>query len=208
MSLFLARLFLRLTGWQPEGERPEPAKFVLIAAPHTTNWDFPFTLAFARVFNLKILWMGKHTLFKGPLGPIMRRLGGLPIQRHLRKNVVEQTADLLRNAADELVITVPAEGTRSRVEYWKSGFYHIARAADVPIVLGYLDYKRKRGGFGAAIKPTGDLKADMDLSRAFYADKVGKYPENFGPVRLREEDELEAGSNRSADTVDASAGTA
>lgn len=189
MGLWIARLFLRLTGWAPEGERPNVEKYVLIAAPHTTNWDFPYTLAFAKVFGINIRWMGKHTLFQFPFGWIMKKLGGIPIRRHERGNIVQAMADDFKNY-DELAITVPTEGTRSRVEYWKSGFYHIARTANVPIVMGYLDYKRKRGGFGKPFYPSGDLKKDMDTIRAFYADKVGKYPENFGPVRLREEESV------------------
>jgi 1-acyl-sn-glycerol-3-phosphate acyltransferase len=175
-------------GWKAEGRRPSIPKYVLIAAPHTTNWDFPFTIALGKVFDMNIRWMGKHTLFNFPFGWIMRKLGGIPIRRHERGNIVQAMAEDLKNY-DELALTVPAEGTRSRVEYWKSGFYHIAVQAGVPIVPGYLDYKLKRGGFGDPIMPTGDIKADMDKIRAFYADKVGKYPENFGPVRLREEDQ-------------------
>lgn len=191
MKNWIARTYLRIMGWEADGVRPEAPKFVLIAAPHTTNWDFPFTLAFAQVFGVKIRWMGKHTLFQFPFGWIMKKLGGIPVRRHERGNIVQAMAEDLKQF-DELALTVPAEGTRSRVEYWKSGFYHIAVQAGVPIVPGYLDYKRKRGGFGPAIMPTGDMKADMDRIRAFYADKYGKYPENFGPVRLKEEDNLQA----------------
>jgi 1-acyl-sn-glycerol-3-phosphate acyltransferase len=188
MPRFLARLFLFLMGWKPEGEPPADPKYVLIAAPHTTNWDFPLTIALAAVFGVKIRWMGKHTLFRFPFGGIMRRLGGIPIRRHERGDIVQQMAADFANY-QELALTVPAEGTRSRVEYWKSGFYHIANQAQVPIVLGYLDYERKRGGFGKAVMPTGNIQADMDVIRAFYADKIGKFPEKFGPVRLKEEGE-------------------
>lgn len=186
MKRTIARLFLAVMGWKPEGETPSEPKYVLIAAPHTTNWDFPFTLAFAYLFGIKIRWMGKASLFKFPYGAFMRATGGIPVQRDRRNNIVQQMAEDL-NKFQELALTVPAEGTRKRVEYWKSGFYHIATQANVPIVLGFLDYKRKRGGFGPAVMPTGDMRADMDVIRAFYADKQGKYPENFGPVRLREE---------------------
>ena len=187
MLKLIGRIFLRLTGWEPEGERPDMPKFVLIAAPHTTNWDFPYTIALAAVFGIKIRWMGKHTLFRFPFGGFMRALGGIPVVREKRTNLTDAMADDFKNY-QELALTIPAEGTRSRVEYWKSGFYQVALKANVPIVLGYLDYKRKRGGFGPAILPTGDVKADMDRIRAFYADKVGKYPANFGPVRLRDEE--------------------
>ena len=193
MLLWLARAILFVSGWKPEGERPAAAKYVVIAAPHTTNWDFPFTLAICAVMGIKIRWMGKQQLFKFPFGGIMRRLGGIPVNRDRHTNVVQAMAQDFKNY-QELALTVPAEGTRGRVEYWKSGFYHIAREANVPIALGYLDYKRKVGGFGGPILPTGDMKADMDVIRAFYADKTGKFPQNFGPIRLKEESEVAAAS--------------
>ena len=183
---WLARLFLSATGWQPEGERPAPARYVLIAAPHTTNWDFPYLLAFAEHFGLTISWLGKANLFRGPLGPLMRALGGIPIERSRSENRVAEMAQAFSDRA-ALGLVVPAEATRGRAEYWKSGFYYIAMAAEVPVVMSYLDYTRKRGGFGPAFMPSGDIARDMDAVRAFYADKQGKYPEAFGPVRLREE---------------------
>lgn len=183
----LARGFLALTGWKPEGTVPR-GRCVLIAAPHTSNWDFPYTLAIAAAMRLRIRWMGKHTLFRWPWGPVMRALGGIPIQRDRRSGVVDAAAALLREAEGDLVLVVPAEGTRSRVDYWKSGFYHIARAAKVPIVLGYLDFRRRRGGFGPAVPASGNVVETMNRIRAFYADKVGKHPERFGPIRLREEE--------------------
>lgn len=186
LKRLIGRTFLTSFGWREEGVRPEPP-FVLIAAPHTTNWDLPFTVALSLVYDLPIRWAGKHSLFKFPFGPFMRALGGIAIRRDKKENRVQQLADLFEKYPN-LVLTVPAEGTRARVEHWKSGFYHIARAADVPIVCGYLDYEKKRGGFGFVIEPTGDVRGDMDRIREFYADKVGKFPSRFGPVRLREED--------------------
>jgi len=183
---FIADLFLRITGWEIEGEAPAADKFVLIAAPHTSNWDLAYLLALAMRYGVRPRWMGKHTLFRGPMGPVMRAVGGIPIRRHLRENVVQQMARAFVEH-DTLCLTVPPEGTRGQAPMWKSGFYHIARTANVPISLGYLDYARKRGGFGPELLPTGDLKADMDVIRAFYADKVGKHPECFGEIRLREE---------------------
>lgn len=189
----LARLFLAATGWTTWGTRPEPAQYVLIAAPHTTNWDFPYLIAFAEYFEMEISWMGKHTLFKPPFGWLMRSLGGIPVQRHKRGNLVENLAGLF-DEYDELGLVVPAEGTRARVEHWKSGFYHIARKAEVPIIMSFLDYDRKVGGFGTAFHPTGNVSEDMDQVRAFYADKLGKFPELFGPVRLVEEEASKDGS--------------
>ncbi len=187
LKKLLARWFIRLAGWEPAGTRPTASRCVLIAAPHTSNWDLAFLLAFATHFDLKISWMGKNALFRPPLGWLIRHTGGIPIDRSKRGGMVEQAAHMLKNA-HQLMLVVPAEGTRAHVDYWKSGFYHIARAANVPIVLGYLDYGRRRGGFGPAIEATGNVRADMDKIRQFYADKTAKYPEDFGDVRLKEED--------------------
>jgi 1-acyl-sn-glycerol-3-phosphate acyltransferase len=188
LKRIIGRAYLRISGWKEEGARPSPRAFVLIAAPHTSNWDMPLTIALSFVYDLPIRWAGKHALFRWPFGWFMKALGGIPIVRHERGDRVKKLAGLFAEHED-LVLAVPAEGTRKRVEHWKSGFYHIAREARVPIVCGYLDYARRRGGFGLVIEPRGDLHADMDAIRAFYADKVGKYPEKFGPVRLREERE-------------------
>jgi 1-acyl-sn-glycerol-3-phosphate acyltransferase len=181
-----ARAFLAATGWAPEGERPVPRRYVLIAAPHTSNWDLAYLLALSELFEVRVSWLGKAALFRPPLGWPMRAVGGIPVNRSTRADLVAQVARTFARSSD-LALVVPAEGTRGRTEYWKSGFYHMARSARVPIVCGYLDYARKRGGFGAAFEPSGDVARDMDLIRAFYADKVGKYPECFGPVRLADE---------------------
>lgn len=175
-------------GWKPAGFRPEPSQYVLIAAPHTSNWDFAYLIAFAWYFDLQLGWMGKHTLFRPPLGFVMRALGGLPVRRDKRHHAVEDMAALF-DEHPRLGLAVPAEGTRAFVPYWKSGFYHIARTARVPIVMSFLDYREKRGGFGPAFHPSGDVRKDMDAVRAFYADKQGRFPERFGTIRLREEDE-------------------
>ena len=181
-----ARLFLRVTGWQPEGDAPSEARFVLIAAPHTSNWDLAFLLALATIYGIRISWMGKHTLFRGPMGTMMRAVGGIPVVRHERLNMVDLMAAEF-GERERFALVVPAEATRARAEYWKSGFYHIANQARVPIVMGYLDYPSRRGGFGPGLLPSGDVKRDMDQVRAFYADKTGRHPDLFGPIRLREE---------------------
>ena len=186
MLRWLARWFLRLSGWQAEGGKPLERCFVLIAAPHTSNWDLAYMLALSVIYDVKISWMGKDALFRPPHGWLMRRLGGIPIVRSRRGNMVSQMARVFEES-ESLALVVPAEGTRGYVAHWKSGFYHIARTARVPIVLGYLDYARRRGGLGPALHPTGDIPADMDEIRDFYSDKVGKYPEQFGEVKLKEE---------------------
>jgi 1-acyl-sn-glycerol-3-phosphate acyltransferase len=188
-----ARAFLRLTGWELDGSRPEPASFVLVGAPHTSNWDLAYFLAFMSVLELRPRFMAKHTLFCGPLGPLFRWLGGIAVRRHRRENVTEQMVAAFR-ADPGLVLAVPAEGTRRWVSHWKSGFYHIARGAGVPVVPGFLDYVRRRGGLGPPIWLSGDVRADMDRLRAFFAEKraAGRRPELAGEIRLLEEDEAPA----------------
>ncbi|MDJ0789644.1 MAG: lysophospholipid acyltransferase family protein [Myxococcota bacterium] len=182
----VAQGILWVIGWQPEGGKPVDSRFVLIAAPHTSNWDLPMLLVFAAYYEVRISWMGKHTLFRGPMGWAMRLLGGVPVRRDRRNNLVDQMAELFAER-ERLALVVPAEGTRSYAAHWKSGFYRIAEAAGVPIVTGFLDYGRKRGGFGPALHPSGDLKRDMDEIRDFYSDKEGRYPDLFGPIQLKEE---------------------
>jgi 1-acyl-sn-glycerol-3-phosphate acyltransferase len=158
----------------------------LIAYPHTSNWDFVWVLAFAWALDVPINWMGKEEMFRWPFGGVMRWLGGIPVHRGARANQVEQLAERLRSA-ERLTLVVPAEGTRRWVPRWKSGFYHIARAADVPVVLSFLDYGRRVGGFGPALRLTGDVRRDMDAIRAFYAPMRGKHHASSGTIVLAEE---------------------
>lgn len=183
---WLARLWFRVFGWDTEGDVPQAPKGVLIAAPHTTNWDLAHMLAASLVYRYRISWIGKHTLFRFPFGWFMRFLGGVPIDRTSPQGMVKSAAQQLRDA-HQLVLAIPPSGSRSRKDHWKSGFYWIAYEAQVPVVCGYLDYTRRRAGLGFAFVPSGDVKADMERVRAFYADKRGKYPENETPVLLKEE---------------------
>jgi 1-acyl-sn-glycerol-3-phosphate acyltransferase len=189
MRYRLARALLKLFGWRVEGTAPDLPKYVLVVAPHTSNWDFLVMLALAVALRIKVTWMGKHTLFRPPLGWLMRRLGGLPINRTASHNVVAQAVESFRTS-DRLVLAILPEGTRKRTAYWKSGFYHIARGADVPIVLGFADYKRKRGGIGRVFMPSGDIDADMVIIRDFYSGIVGKRPEQFGPIQLKQQEQV------------------
>jgi 1-acyl-sn-glycerol-3-phosphate acyltransferase len=185
-TYLVARLFLWATGWQAEGQKPASRRYVLIAAPQTSNWDLAYLLAFARIFDVKASWMGKHTLFRGPMDRVMRKLGGIPVRRDRASDLVSQLAEVIEQS-DAIALTVPAEGTRGYTPYWKSGFYYIARQAGVPIVMSYLDWSRKCGGFGPELIPTGQIRDDMDEVRAFYADKQGRFPELMGDIRLKEE---------------------
>lgn len=168
---------MKLLGWRLEGGPPaDTPKFVLIAAPHTSNWDLPVMLGAAFGYGIKIHWMGKHTLFRGPLGPFFRWLGGIAINRSAAHNVVAQSVDLFKET-DALILAVPPEGTRSKVRHWKTGFYYIAHGATVPIVLGYVDFTRKAAGLGPVMQASSDIEKDMQTIRAFYANIQGKYPE-------------------------------
>jgi len=167
--------------------QPVPAKCVLIAAPHTSNWDFPLTLALARVSGVRITWLGKRQLFRGPMGPIMRRLGGIPVAREAAGGMVDKLAAEFATR-EQLTLVIPAEGPRSQREYWKSGFYRVAQAADVPVLCGFVDRSTRTGGFGPAVPITGDVRADMDAIRAFYAGKTGLRSGRTAEPRLRDED--------------------
>ncbi|MCA9582074.1 MAG: lysophospholipid acyltransferase family protein [Myxococcales bacterium] len=185
------RAWLRLYGWRVNRHVPDVQKAVIIASPHTSNWDFPHTMAFGLAMNLRIHWMGKHTMFKWPFRSILRRLGGVPVDRRAPGGLVEQMTEQFR-IRDRFWLVVPPKGTRAPRPYWKSGFYNIAQAAGVPIMLGYLDFGAKEVGLGLLVHPTGDVRRDMDQIRAFYAGKMGKRPELHGRVRLRAEDEGDA----------------
>ncbi|WP_257294701.1 lysophospholipid acyltransferase family protein [Endozoicomonas sp. YOMI1] len=174
----LSRLGLKLFGWKLEGQRPNARKYVIIAAPHTSNWDFVLTIAFAFCFRMNIFWMGKNTLFKGPFGGIMKWLGGIPVDRSKANGLVQQMVDTFHNCT-ELAVAIPPEGTRNKVRQWKSGFYHVAHGAGVPIALGFLDYKKKVGGFGPMFFTTGDYESDLKKIQEFYQHMTGKNPEKF-----------------------------
>jgi 1-acyl-sn-glycerol-3-phosphate acyltransferase len=179
------RAFLR-AGWRFIGERPALRACVLVAAPHTSYWDLFYMLGVALVFDIRLCWLAKHTVFWWPLGSVFRRLGGIPVDRRAPGRMVEQLATRIRESEDFMLVVAP-EGSRGRRDHWRSGFYHIARAAQVPIVPIVLDFGRKETGVGPTIVPTGDCRADMDRIRAFYAGRTGLRPEDSGPIRLREE---------------------
>jgi 1-acyl-sn-glycerol-3-phosphate acyltransferase len=172
--------FLKMTGWTVEGSLPPQAtRSVFIAAPHTSNWDLPYTLMVAFVLRLNPYWMGKQSIFKAPFGGVMRWLGGIPVNRAQSNNLVAASADAIRAADGPLQLIVPPEGTRSKTRYWKTGFYYIARTAQVPIVMAYMDYATKRSGLGPLFQPTGDVDADMAAIKAFYAPFKGKNAAQF-----------------------------
>ncbi len=175
----LSLLILRLLGWRAVGSLPSDIpKCVMIAAPHTSNWDLPYTLLTAFALRVDIYWMGKASLFKPPFRGLMMWMGGIPVERAESRNMVAVSVAAIEQS-ESLVLLVPPEGTRSGVTHWKTGFYWIAHNAGVPIMLGYLDFARREGGIGPAFRTTGDLDADMQEIRAFYATITGRKPTNY-----------------------------
>lgn len=183
----MSRFVLWALGWKLYGKVPDEPKFIYIAVPHSSNWDGLYLLLFAISTGLDLKWMGKESLLKPPLGWLLKPLGGVAIDRSKSNNMVDQMVEVFQNS-ERFALGVPPEGTRSYRDHWKSGFYHIALKADVPLCCGVLDYKKKIGGFGPMLKLTGDMDADMDRIRAIYAElaPVGKKPENVGPMRFKD----------------------
>ncbi len=179
LNIFLrwfSLIALKITGWRTHGRLPATPKFVLLGAPHTSNWDLPYMIFIIFSLRGKIYWMGKESLFRQPYKGFFKWLGGLPIDRSRSTNVVAQSIQRF-NQNKTIILAIAPEGTRSRVKKWKTGFYHIAKGANVPIVLGFLDYRRKAGGIGPLIYPTGNIEADMKAIQSFYGNVYAKYPD-------------------------------
>lgn len=183
----LGKIWMGVAGWKVVGQMPDVPRMVIIAVPHTTNWDLPYMLAAGFQLGIRPAWLGKRELFRWPFGWFMRFLGGIPVDRSKRTNLVQQVTERFKEV-EYLYLVIPPSGTRSRAPHWKSGFYHIAAAAGVPIVCSFLDYSRRVAGIGPVFHPSGDLAADMDKIRAFYGPIRGKFPEKETPIRLPEEE--------------------
>lgn len=178
-------MLYKLKGWKIVGTvPPEIKKAVVIAAPHTSNWDFVYALAIFRMLKLNVRYLIKKEHFQFPLSILLKNTGGIPVERSKKQSLTDQIIQKL-NQTDNLLVTVPAEGTRKRVEKWKSGFYYAALGANVPVLTGYLDFKKKEGGFGPPIYLTGNKEEDMKKIRSFYAGKTGKYPALFNVDAIR-----------------------
>jgi 1-acyl-sn-glycerol-3-phosphate acyltransferase len=184
---WIGRLWLKAFGWKIEGEVPPVSRAVFVANPHTSGWDLPFTLAVAWSMHMNVSWIGKNNLFVGPLRWFFRALGGVPVDRSKNGNQVQKIADAILRE-DRCFLVIAPEGTRKRKDHWKSGFYHIAREAGVPLLLAFMDYTKKVGGLGPSFVPTGDIKRDMDVIREFYRGRDGKFPTQASTIRLKEED--------------------
>ncbi len=169
---------LQLVGWRVQGEIPNLPKFVIIAAPHTSNWDFPLGICAMYAIGFRIYWMGKHTLFSWPVGGLMRWLGGIAIDRRSPQGTVEQMIGQL-HAHEQIILAIPPEGTRKKVPEWKTGFYHIAHGAGLPILLAKLDYAKKSITIGPLFQPSGDLQQDLPKIQAEFEGVTARYPEKF-----------------------------
>ncbi|AQP47898.1 acyl-phosphate glycerol 3-phosphate acyltransferase [Tessaracoccus aquimaris] len=183
---FIARAFWAISRWKLVTEPAPDRPTILIGAPHTSNWDFVLMLGIAWRLDMNVRWLGKHSLFKGWRGPIMRALGGIPVDRTNPSRIVDEVVEEVRSGKVFGLVVTP-DGTRKGQTHWKSGFYRIARETGMPVTLGYVDRTTMTTGLGPTIELTGDIPADMDVIRAFYADKAGVIPAYRVEPRLRDE---------------------
>ena len=181
----LSQFILRLFGWKALSLHKGDSKYILIGAPHTSNWDFPLTLLAVWALGVKFSWVAKHSIFIGPFGYLFRKLGGIPVNRKVRSGFLKSMIDSFENS-DNLVLAIAPEGTRSKTDHWKAGFYNIAVKANVEICLGYIDYPSKTVGLGPLLRPSGNVENDFTTIRNFYKDKVGKFPEKQSTITLRD----------------------
>ncbi len=188
LSRAVAAVYWRFSRWTPIDDAFPQEPGIVLGAPHTSNWDFVYMLGLAWRNEAPIRWLGKSSLFKGWRGPIMRRLGGIPVDRKNPFRVVDDVlAEVAAGRVFHLVIT--PDGTRSATGAWKSGFYRIARQADLPVTLAFVDRTTMTIGLGPTFALTGDVAADMDVIRAFYADKAGHDPSKRREPRLANENQ-------------------
>jgi 1-acyl-sn-glycerol-3-phosphate acyltransferase len=179
----MARWLGAAAGWRVVGRLPDLPKYMVIGAPHTTNWDFILFLWVMAELRFHPTWLGKDGIFWWPAGAVWRRLGGVPVKRGARLNVVDQVVERFRDA-DRMTLVMSPEGTRRYTSSWKSGFYHIARGAGVPIVPGKLDYPTRTVTIGQPMQMTGDVDRDMAGFRAFYTGARGMYPAKASEIAL------------------------
>ena len=174
----LGRFALRLTGWRVAGSLPDIPKFVLIVAPHTSNWDFPVGVMAMFALDLDAHWLAKDSIFREPFGMVLRALGGRPVFRESREGLVAGAAAMIR-AEPQFVLALAPEGTRRQVEGFKSGFYHMAVAAGVPIVPVRFDYAQQEVGIGATFTPTGNATGDIAHLQSLYSPAMARHPSQF-----------------------------
>ncbi|CAM2070494.1 Lysophospholipid acyltransferase family protein [Sulfidibacter corallicola] len=185
----IGKTYMKLLGFKAVGEIPTEAKVITLAVPHTTNWDLPNMLFYCFSTDQRISFMMKASVFRWPFGGFFRAMGGIPIDRSKKNDTVAQMVKAFEES-DYLNVVIPPEGTRGRRDYWKTGFYYIALEANIPIVLGFLDYARKEVGYGPVLHPTGDIEKDFEKIAAYYKERgvQGKYPKNQSEIRPRPRD--------------------
>ncbi len=177
----LGRAALRLSGWTIQGALPELPKYIIVVAPHTSNWDFPVGVAALFALDLQAQWFGKDSLFHEPMGTILRMLGGRPVHRDTPEGVVAEMAAIIR-AEPQFILALAPEGTRRKVDHWRSGFYRIAQAAGVPVVPVWFDWSRREIGINAPMRMTSDLHADVAALQALYRPHMARNPTGFWDV--------------------------
>lgn len=183
--IMLSRFILRIMGWKIVSRfTPEVYRSVVIMAPHTSNLDFVIGRLVFNAVGLPARFLIKREAFVFPIGIILRWLGGIPVDRSRRTNLVDQAASFF-DGKEKMVLVITPEGTRSRTDRWKRGFYLIARKANVPIVPGYLDYAKKTAGLGQVVHPQDDLQENLLALEKLYEDKTGKHPQNFNLKAIR-----------------------
>ncbi len=174
----LSKLTLQLSGWKIDGKIPKIPKSVIISAPHTSNWDFFYGFLCAKALRLPVKILMKKELFIFPFGIMLKNLGAIPVDRKNKTTIIDDLAELIMKT-DEIHIALTPEGTRKRSDNWKTGFYYIAKKANVPIVISYIDYKKKTIGFVKIIQPSDNLENDMSFIKLQYKDVTAKYPQHF-----------------------------
>lgn len=179
----VSRLILKLIGWRLDERVPETRRYVLIAYPHTSNWDFVLGMLAKWALQLPLNWVAKHSMFWGPFKPMFIAMGGVPLDRVKTTGFIQKNIQLF-GEREQFVLGLMPEGTRSKTDHWKSGFYYIAQGANVPIVLAYLDYKNKIIGIGKVIQTSGDIHADLEIIKEFYKDKIGYKPEKQSEISI------------------------
>ncbi len=187
------KLLCRLLGWTPIGEYPQVEKAIFIASPHTTLWDGLIMLCVAWAMGVRLSWITKKETVRFPFKTLTTYFGAVPVDRSKSNDTVKQVATAFHES-NGMFLAIAPDGTRKRRDHWKSGFYHMALEANVPVICGFLDYRRKEGGICGFVELTGDVRTDMDRFREIYADVVGKFPAQMTPIRLRAEDEADANS--------------
>lgn len=180
MKKAISHLILKILGWKIIGDIPTEKKYVIILAPHTSNWDFIIGRCFGYILGIEAKFLGKSQLFKFPYGWIFTLMGGIPVDRSKHNNLVSFAIDLFNNTK-QLVLGIAPEGSRSRVDSWKLGFYHIAVGANIPIAISFLDYTKKEAGIKLMFKPEGKLENDLKNIEAIYKNIEPKYPEKYNP---------------------------